>query len=290
MEGKNERGKARVEIVSNMNTLRTNQIVDIISRADKVTHTQILHPAKKIIIAERNPAYLQEIVNKILLELMPENEHSWEHHNMPHYVVCDGKVNFYENTSSDGLLVGVRARVKHPCSLGGEKIGRQIAEFGRDCELYDSHKLLIRDVYGMQLIAKTPEDVPSVEEKLRELPYFQILYHKHHHKSNGYHARHFNMVYENGNPIMRGLTLELQVTDAKTHEKNMNGKRCGHDSAYGAEKLNAKRDIGDRQIVVVGNSVQIPKGLCKVHEFEDCKIAHVPNPINPYLLVVPKYN
>jgi hypothetical protein len=292
MEGKNERGsKARVDIVSNMNALRTGQIYDMLMRADKLVPTSsLIEPSKKIVIAERNPAYLHEIVKKVLSEFMPESEHSWENHHMPHYVVRDGKVNYFANTNSEGLLVGVRARVKHPCSLGGEKIGRQIAEYGRDCEFTDPHKLLIRDIYGIQLIAKTPEDALTVEEKLRELPYFDVLHYKHHRKSNGYNARHFNMIYENGNPIIRGLTLEIQVTDAKTHDKNMNGKGCSHDKSYDKEKMASKRDLGDRQILVVGNSVEIPEGLCKVHEFEDCKIAKVPNPVNSYLLVVPKYD
>jgi hypothetical protein len=83
---------------------------------------------------------------------------------------------------------------------------------------------------------------------------------------------------------MRGLEVEIQVTDLASHNASKYKPEQGHETAYGKEKLASKRDLRGRQLIIVGNSVQIPRHV-QIIETNVARIAKVPNPIQPYTLV-----
>jgi hypothetical protein len=86
---------------------------------------------------------------------------------------------------------------------------------------------------------------------------------------------------------MRGLEVEAQVTDLQSHIDSKTKPEQAHDTGYGAKKLASRHDLGDRQLVIVGNHITIPEGL-QVMEAEDARIVRVPNKIQPYTLVMPR--
>jgi hypothetical protein len=279
------------EVVSNMNDLRTDQMVRLMEAANRELEQKgkgFLDPARRIVLAERNPEYLQEILAKMLPEFCPNHLVSYENHHLPHYVVRDGRVETYTNLDGLSTVVLVQARVKHPCSLA-EKIPRKAQYFGRVSEFHNKHKLMVGDVIGVELVVRTEEDVDVVGRQLLALPYFKLEHFEAHRKPNGYTADHYNMTYSNGNPMMRGLELEVQVTDMKNYLASKHDQKQGHETAYGAEKLASPHKMPDgKQLVIFGNSVQIPQCI-PVKKTGGLLVAQI-NGVQEYTLVVPREN
>jgi ppGpp synthetase/RelA/SpoT-type nucleotidyltranferase len=277
---------ARPEVVSNMNDLRTGQLMGLIEAANR--EKAFLQSGKRIILAERNPEYLNEILAKILPEFCPNNLFSYQNHHLPHYTVRDGRVETYTNLDASSPVAMVQARVKHPCSLA-EKVSRKAEYFGRVSEYHDRHKLMVGDVTGLELGARRPEDVPEVSRRLLALPYLKLEHFESHRKKNGYTSDHFNFRYENGNPLMKGLEIEVQVTDMNSHRASIEDDKQGHDTSYGAEKLASKHRLPDaNQLIVFGNSVEVPQSV-GVQQAGELLVARIKGP-QEYLLVVPRGN
>jgi ppGpp synthetase/RelA/SpoT-type nucleotidyltranferase len=281
----------QVEIVSNMNSLRTGQLMGELEHANRQLAgmgSEFLQPRKPIVLVERNHDYLDELLAKVLPELCPSHCVSYQDHHLPHYVVHDGKVEVYKNLNLSSPVVLVRARVKHPCSVA-EKVPRKTVYFGRVSERHDSQKLMIGDIIGLEVVTRYKEQVKPVARQILSMPFLKLEHEHRHDKENGYNSNHLNMTYENGNPEMRGLELEVQVTDLQSHLASMNDPKQGHDTSYGAEKLSSRHELNG-QLVIFGNSVKIPRGVCEVKRAGRLLVAEIPNKIQPYLLVVPTEN
>ena len=273
----------QVEIVSNMNSLRTGQLMDSIERANR--KLDFLKPRKQVVLVERNHDYLDEIMAKMLPEMCPNHILSYQAHHLPHYVVHDGKVEVYHNLDEHSPVAKVKARVKHPDSIA-EKVPRKAYIYGRVSERHDRHKLMIGDVGGAQFIVRTRDDVPTVTRQILSLPFLKLEKFEAHRKSNGYTSDHLNLIYDNGNPAMRGLEIEIQVTDLESHRKSIEDPRQGHETAYGSEKLGSNHHL-DGQLVIVGNSVEVPQE-CNPQRIDGWVVARVHNKIQPYTILVPK--
>ncbi|MBW2972541.1 RelA/SpoT domain-containing protein [Candidatus Woesearchaeota archaeon] len=275
--------QARAEVVSNTNWSRTGQIMDELIRADR--KLGFLQPGKQTVLVERNHEYLTEILAKMLPEMCPRHLVSYQEHHLPHYVVRDGKVEVYKNLDQDSPIVEIYARVKHPDSAA-EKIPRKAVIFGRVSESNDKHKLMIGDIIGLAVVVKETEDVDAVGKQLLQMPFFRLEHYERLRKANGYNSDHYMLVYENGNPQMRGLEIEVQVTDLKSHLNSIHRPEQGHDTAYGKEKLESEHRL-DGQLIVVGNSVTVPKGVCEVRRSGNLLVAEIPHLFKPYTLAVP---
>jgi hypothetical protein len=286
--GEAERLEAKVDhvgkVVSNMNGLRTGQIMDSLERADR--QLGILQPGKDLVIIDRDPGYLEEIMAKVLREMCPKHIVTQQNHHLPHYVVYDGKLTMYTNLDQDSPIAMIISRPKHPCSAA-EKVARKNAYFGRVCERHDRHKLMIGDIMGFEVIVRKPKDVAGAMAQVLELPFFKLEHYERHEEANGYSAEHANLVYKNGNPFMQGLEVEVQVTDLQSHIDSKTKPEQAHHIGYGAKKLGSTHNLGDRQLIIVGNHVAIPEWL-PVMETEEARIVRVPNKIQPYTLVMPR--
>jgi hypothetical protein len=286
--GEAERLEAKVDhvgkVVSNMNGLRTGQIMDSLERADR--QLGILQPGKDIVLVDRNPEYLEEIMAKVLPELCPKYIVTSQDHHLPHYVVYDGKLTMYTNLDRNSPIAMIISRPKHPCSAA-EKVARKTAYFGRVCERHDRHKLMIGDIMGFEVIVREPKDVAGVMAQVLGLPFFKLEHYESHNRTNGYSAEHANLIYKNGNPFMRGLEVEVQVTDLQSHIDSKTRPEQAHHIGYGDKKLASTHNLGKRQLVIVGNHIAIPEWL-PVMETEEARIVRVPNPIQPYTLVMPR--
>gem|GEM_PF-5134117 len=268
-----------------MNDLRTGQLMTQIESANRALN--FLRPGSQIVLVERNHDYLDEILAKVLPALCPNHLLSYQDHHLPHYIVRDGKVEVYHNLEQASPVVLVKARVKHPCSLA-EKVPRKAVYFGRISERHDRNKLMIGDVLGLEVVVRESADVSAVVKQILQMPFFRLEHYEQHRKQNGYSSDHLNIKYENGNAAMNGLEVEIQVTTLKSHKDSTHDPDQGHDTSYGAEKLGSKHYLGDRQLVIVGNSVEVPEDKCSVQRTDGLLVAKVPNPIHPYLLVVPQ--
>jgi hypothetical protein len=275
----------QVELVSNMNGLRTGQLMDSIEKANR--RLNFLKPGKQVVLVERNHDYLDEILAKILPELCPNHIVSYQDHHMPHYVVHDGRVEMYHNLDKHSPVAKVKARLKHPDSLA-EKVPRKAQEYGRTSERNDKHKLMVGDVGGAEVVVRNRDYVPIVTRQILGLPFLKLEKFEQHRKSNGYMSDHLNLIYENGNPEMRGLEIEIQVTDLESHRKSRKDPKQGHKTVYGAEKLSSNHHL-DGQLVIVGNSVEVPQE-CNPQRVDGWLVAHVPNKIQPYKILVPRLN
>jgi hypothetical protein len=283
---------AKAEVVSNMNDLRTGQLMDMIEAANREVARSgagFLKPGKRIILAERNPEYLEEILAKMLPVFCPRHLVSYQEHHLPHYVVHDGRVELYKNLDTNSPVAFVQARVKHPCSLA-EKVSRKAEYFGRISEFHKRQKLMVGDVIGIKIVVGTEGDIGLVGGQLLALPYLRLEHFEKQRKENGFRANQYNMTYDNGNSVMKGLELEVQVTDRESHYNSIYDPKQGHDTAYGAEKLGSPHRLpADRQLVIVGNSVNIPRGICDVRRAGGLLAAQIEG-LQPYTLIVPRGN
>jgi len=270
------------DVVSNVNDLRTGQLMEQIVKADRLLH--FLVPGKRIVLVERNHQYLEEMLGKITKEFCPNNTVSYEQHSQPHYVVQDGQVKVYTNQDITSKVACVLGRVKHPDSLV-EKILRKAQQYGRVSERNDLRKLMINDGYGIAAVAKRKEDIPELVDRIANLPYLRMEHYQKHRKRNGYISDHLNMTYNNGNPAMRGIEIEIQVTDLESHSNSTSKPEQDHDTTYGDEKLACEHHV-DGQIVIVGNHIQVP-GLCRIQHGDGINVVYVPNDMKPYKLIVP---
>ncbi|MBN1544752.1 RelA/SpoT domain-containing protein [Candidatus Woesearchaeota archaeon] len=275
----------KVEIVSNMNDLRTGQLMDQIERANRTLN--FLSKRRQIVLVERNHDYLDEILTKVLPELCPKHLLSYQNHHLPHYIVRDGKVEIYQNLEPASPVILVKARVKHPCSVA-EKVPRKAVYFGRVSERHDNYKLMVGDVLGLEVVVRDSADVDMVVKQILQMPFFKLEHYERHRKNNGYSSDHLNTKYENGNAVMKGLEVEIQVTTLNSHRNSIYNPNQGHDTSYGAEKLGSRHHLGDRQLVIVGNSVDVPEDMCFVKRTDGLLVANVPNPVQKYLLIVPQ--
>lgn len=279
------------KVVSNMNNLRTGQMMDWMEAANRELEargTGFLDVNRGIVLAERNPEYLHEILAKLLPDFCPNHIVSHQNHHLPHYVVRDGRIEVYNNLDESSSVVLVQTRVKHPCSLA-EKISRKSEYFGRLSEFHNKHRLMVGDVIGIEIVVKTEEDILAVGRQLLALPYFRLEHFEDHRKANGYTADHYNFTYSNGNPMMRGLELEVQVTDMKSYLASTNDPEQGHDTAYGAEKLGSKHRLPNgRQLIIFGNSVQVPQSI-PVKKAGGLLVAQI-HGLQEYTLVMPHEN
>ncbi|MBI5880498.1 hypothetical protein HZB90_00035 [archaeon] len=286
--GDAERLDARLDkagkIVSNTNSPRTGQIMDLLERADR--QLEILQPGKDIVLIDREPRHLEEIMAKVLREMCPKHIVTQQNHHLPHYVVYDGKLTMYTNLDQNSPIAMIISRPKHPCSAA-EKVARKTAYFGRVCERHDRHKLMIGDVNGFEVIVREPKDVAGAMAQVLGLPFFKLEHYERHNEANGYSAEHANLVYKNGNPFMQGLEVEVQVTDLQSHVDSKTKPEQAHHIGYGSKKLGSTHDLGERQLIIVGNGITIPDGL-SVMETEEVRIVRVPNTIQPYTLVMPR--
>lgn len=273
----------QVELVSNVNSLRTGQLMDMIEKANR--RLDFLDVGKRIVLVERNHDYLDEILSKILPEVCPNHLLSYQEHHLPHYVVHDGKVEVYKNQDPESQIVLVKARVKHPDSIA-EKVPRKAELFGRVSERHDSYKLMVGDVIGLEVVAKSKEHVPEVTKQILRMPFLNLEKFEQHRKSNGYTSDHLNLIYENGNPEMKGLEIEVQVSDLQNHLASINDPSQGHETSYGAEKLSSKHHL-DGQLIIIGNSVKVPES-CGPRMAGGLLVAEVNHPFKPYTIIVPK--
>jgi ppGpp synthetase/RelA/SpoT-type nucleotidyltranferase len=275
----------RVELVSNMNGLRTGQLMDMIARANR--RLDFLEAGKQVILVERNHDYLDEILAKVLPEICPNHLLDHQDHHLPHYVVRDGRVEVYKNLDYESQVALVRARVKHPDSIG-EKVPRKAELFGRVSERHDKYKLMVGDIIGLEVVARNKELVPEVTKQILEMPFLKLEHFEQHRKNNGYTSDHLNLVYENGNPEMKGLEIEVQVTDLQSHLASINDPLQGHETSYGAEKLSSRHHL-DGQLIIIGNSVEVP-AECGPRMADGLLVAEVKHPFKPYTIIVPKHD
>ncbi len=274
-------GTARTDVVSNMNSLRTGQLMDAIVKAD--TQLGFLETGKQVVLVERNHNYLEEMLGKVLPKLCPNYLVTFQEHSLSHYTVQDGRVQVYNNLDQASDIVKIKARVKHPDSIA-EKVPRKAVYFGRVSEFHDNHKLMVGDIMGFEVVVKDAADVQKAVKKVLELPFLRLEHYGQHRKSNGYTSDHLNLIYENGNRAMRGLEVEVQVTDLNSHLNSINkpGERHGD---YAIEKLESPHHM-DGQLVIVGNSVKLPKS-CDVKRVDGFLVSRIDNPIQPYTILVP---
>jgi hypothetical protein len=271
------------DVVSNVNLYRTGQLMEEVLRADKM-HS-FLKPGKRIVLAERNHQYLEEILDKLTSVFCPRNIVTYEEHNLPHYIVKDGQIKAYHNLDEHSPVAQLLGRVKHPDSLV-EKILRKNVQYGRVCERNNLTKLMINDCYGAMINTKYKSQIGEVVETLLKIPFLKLEHYQSHRKGNGYSAEHINAKYNNGNPAMRGIEIEIQVTDIKSYQNSITMPEQGHDTSYGQEKLASDHNL-DGQIVVVGNHISLPD-RCRTRHCDGFTIAEVPNSMHPYILVVPR--
>ncbi|MBT7903334.1 hypothetical protein HN587_05715 [Candidatus Woesearchaeota archaeon] len=285
------------ELVTNVNPLRTGKLVDRLIRADKELRQGFL-AQKRLIIAERNPAFLNLVVQKVLADLMPVYEEHTTQNQYPHYILLDGKVNHYVNsdlhgtvtaTNLPGIIVSkIQSRVKHPCSFA-EKTGRRIGEYGRAGEFYDPTQLMVQDGCGLEIVVADPSSVQGVVNWAKKLDWAEITEYETHRKSNRYSADHLQISYVGPEPELRGLTMEWQITDAKNHLDNKLSPDRAHGTAYKNQKLSKPHTLGGSQLVLVGNSVQIPSTV-RTRECDEGLIAQVTGGVVPYTLFIPREN
>lgn len=276
-----------IELVSNMNELRSGQLMDAMIKIDR--ESRILDLRKQIVLVERNPAHLDEVLNKMLPELCPRHTTITKNHHLPHYVVYDGKIDTYHNLDESEIL-GIYGRMKHPCSIG-EKLPRKAAHFGRVSEGHNKYKLMMNDMIGLEIVVKKETDIPNVLRKVLNLPYLTLEHLENHKKSNKYTSTHANMKYNNGNPAMKGLEIEIQITDKESKYRSQHDPAQGHDSAYGREKLGSRRKF-EGQLVIFGgenDTIQVPD-WCEQRRVDGFLVAKVPNKLQSYTLVLPQIN
>lgn len=273
----------RVELVSNMNSLRTGQIMDLIEGANR--NLNFLEAGKQTILVERNHDYLDEILEKMLPHLCPNHIVSHQNHHLPHYVVRDGKVEIYRNLDTEPAVTLVKARVKHPDSIA-EKVPRKSRAYGRTSERHDRYKLMVGDIIGLEVVVKDKEHVPQVTQDILRMPFLDLEKYESHRKNNGYTSDHMNLVYENGNPEMKGLEIEVQVTDLKSHKASIEDPMQGHETSYGRDKLYSDHHL-DGQLIIIGNSVEVPE-RCRPRRSGDVLVAEVNHQFKPYTIIVPK--
>jgi ppGpp synthetase/RelA/SpoT-type nucleotidyltranferase len=271
-----------VELISNMNDLRVNQLMKGLVDADK--EARFLKTGQ-IVLIERNHNYLEEIMDHVLPELCPSYLITYEDHHMPHHVVYDGKVTMYQNLDQNSDVAFVLARVKHPCSIN-EKVGRKHAQHKRVSTLHDRRKVNTRDTYGINLVCTDAEAVERVGQKISKMPFLSIEKIEAHRQ--GYTSDHYNVRYHNGNPFLTGLEVEIQVTDLQSHYESIHDPVQAHDEAYKMRIMQQPRkSVG--QLVIVGNSITLPDELSRVETSQYIIVPEVPSSIQRYTLVIPKH-
>ncbi|MFC1741040.1 hypothetical protein ACFL3V_00700 [Nanoarchaeota archaeon] len=276
----------QAEIVSNVNGLRTGQLMDLLVKADK--RLNFLKPGKQVTLIERNQGYLDEIMHKVTSSLCPRYLVVLSDYSQPHHLLGGSNVRTYHNLDDSGI-VKINARVKGTDSAA-EKTARKIAQYDRVSESHDRNKLMVGDILGLEVVVKGPPDAPEyVAEAVKQflvMPFLRLEKFEQHRKSGGYTSTHLNMVYSNGNPYMRGLELEVQVTDLQSQQdsKTKPGQRHSEDYGFGSKLRCAHALPG--QLVFFGNSVDLKS--MNVREAEGLLVAKVPGKVVDYTLVVPK--
>ncbi len=280
------------ELVSNVCGLRIGQLEDALRNAERELAKKgkrFLQTGVPKIILERNQDHLKEITDKILAIVAPDYVASSYNHLMQHYAVKDGRINQYVNLDLTSPVVEIYARMKHPCSLA-EKAGRNGSRFGRISESYNKTRFMVGDILGMEIVVGDESGISYARKKILGMPCFTIEHEQDHAKSNGYRAKHLNLLYANGNPLTRWLEVEVQITTADNHRQSKEDATQSHDVAYANEKLAKPRTLLGHQLVIVGNSVKVDRDKMNVLDTEEFMIVpKVPNIVQKYTLVVPRH-
>ncbi|MBW2964311.1 hypothetical protein KY363_02530 [Candidatus Woesearchaeota archaeon] len=274
----------QADVISNVNDLRTGQLMDQIVRADKALG--FLRPGN-IVLVERNQEYLDEIMRKLAREFFPNHTIEWMDYSRPHHLVRGAKVQRYTNLD-DGDVCRAYSRVKGVPSTG-EKCSRKVSKKGRIGHASDRFQIMVRDVFGAELDCIDEEAVYRTANRLMQLPYLTLEKFEDWHKPGGYTSTHLNMTYSNGNPFMRGLEIEIQVNTLDAHRRSKKEPSQAHSGPYGKEKLASRRKQLP-QLVMYGNSVELPEDRFWTRRHDGLLVAKVPDAIQPYILLVPDHN
>lgn len=271
-------------VISNVNDLRTGQLMDQIMRADKALG---FLTTGNIVLVERNQEYLDEIMRKLSVAFFPNHSIEWMDYSRPHHLVRGAKVQRYTNLD-DGDVLQAYSRVKGVPSTA-EKISRKITKKGRLGHAHDRNQLMVRDLLGAELTCSDEEAVNRTVGRLLQLPYLRLEKFEDWRKPGGYTSTHLNMTYSNGNPQMRGLEIEIQINTLDAHRRSKTEHSQAHSGPYGKEKLSSPRkDVP--QLVMYGNSVELPEDRFWTRRHDGLLVAKVPDSIQPYILVVPGHN
>ena len=277
----------RLDVVSNVASDRLEQIMMQLAR-DK-----ILEKGKRLIVLERNPVHLNEIVQQFL-GLIPRHIHRTTHVLQQHYRVSDGQVNYYLNLDELSDVEMVIARAKHPCSVYEKEIRRiadwrrinDIGEFANQC------KTITTDAYGITLVTRsdrTGEVIDRVIHKILSMQNLELVDLEKHDKNSGYKSNHLVVRYSSDNKETNGLLVEVQVHDIESEILHKNGTGQAH-RIYGAGKLKQDHLVPpDTQVVIYGGGVVIPDDIGPVNELECSRHVKVPATIGKrYDLVMPR--
>ena len=145
-------------------------------------------------------------------------------------------------------------RVKGSDSIA-EKLTRVLAKKG---SLVHPKRdgLVVEDVNGETFVSKTEEDCYALREKLHNLPFLEIVEEEDfmaQPRPSGYRAIHDTYFWQNGNPRLSGITIEVHHETMDDFRANREGvPNCPERShiCYGFRKLEDLHEQGNYQIVI----------------------------------------
>lgn len=279
-------------ILSNVNPSRLDQLVALLEATDR--RSPFLNPAKELAIVERNPGYLQKIMEELLPSLMPEYEaHPFllapqlPHHHPDRMGLA---IVYLPSRFDRSQLVKVVSRTKGPDS-SVEKITRTLALEKTLSHPYHAGHLSVEDVYALSLLTSTLEDCYALKDQVLAFPSLRFeeeedfyenlrtlrLGHREFMAQRVYQAIHHSFRWMNGTPELNELRFELRYLTELDHLLNEKGTpqhpERGHHQ-YSSSKLTKPHTLGNYQIIVIDHrsKPQEIKELELVPQFVDLSL------------------
>ena len=251
-------------IISNINQERAHQLLDLIR-----TTTNHNISDKNIIIVERNPNYLSQIIEQDILPLFSISPSTKRIIHAPNYVSdnldLSGLIEEYGDFSvhDPSPIINIIGRTK-----GVESIVEKITRFIANPEYLTGihhptkiNRISVADIYALNIITSTTLSCYQTKNAILAHPHFNLIKEKDYvtkPKESGYKAIHHYLNWNSSIPELNDLHLEIHYESLEDHVGNKQGdpshaERSHED--YSHKKLQKNHHNGGYKIFIFDHNL-----------------------------------
>src|SRR3989344_214485 len=206
----------------------------------------------KVVVLEMNNYYTFFLLEQLcaLVPEMGDRPKLLEHQlpRYPHHVGNNLSKGYGVNDDVPSPVMNIKGRMKDVGSCL-EKIARKTAQLHSVQSTYLQGHVNIHDVYGFKCVVVDKESEKEMERRLYHHPSFDKVSIDHHHKSNGYEARHHSFVWTGD--LIPGLVFEVQIQTEEEWRRSQDDVLARHEKYKKEMLLEAHQSEGYRILALV---------------------------------------
>ncbi len=251
----------KTTFLTNVNPLRTSELIHLLGELEQTR--PLLTTYTDLIIIERNPSYLEQMICALFEPLkiscngqrIDESEEGINNLNF----LNAHKVRYSIPKTEVHTLLEITGRVKGTNSIA-EKISRLQSnpEYQGITHLTLQDQIAAADIYALTIVTRTLQQCYAYKERILTHPEFVLDEPEKDYianpKPSGYKAIHQYLRWNNADPALQHLCLEIHYETIETHLQNTFGvnsqTQCAHNN-YTKSKLTKNHQMGNSKIIII---------------------------------------